>query len=45
MTRKTIDSYITIAIKEGVKATLHKRAIQEKEKQVTQNLQKKILKS
>lgn len=33
MTRKTIDSYITIAIKEGVKATLQKRAIQEKEKQ------------
>ena len=33
MTRKTIDSYITIAIQEGIKATLQKRAIQEKEKQ------------
>lgn len=33
MTRKTIDSYITSVIEESLKATLQKRALQEKEKQ------------
>ena len=33
MKRKTIDSYIANVIEESLKATLQKRALQEKEKQ------------